>query len=132
MSIVLMRINANAEKLFFFLNLFLTSMSHRVYKKYRDMTTLSYLRTLGDTLKFVRSFSELTKMIRPIGPLRTAWSQASSNNLPRSGPLPGALGPQLSALLRRRRLRIQQQDLEAGLADYLTSPPYPPRSRPPS
>ena len=37
----------------------------------------------------------------------------------------GALGRQLSALDRRRRLRRQQEDLQAGLVDYLAIPPYP-------
>ncbi|MGA2062190.1 MAG: hypothetical protein ABSG67_17035 [Thermoguttaceae bacterium] len=69
-------------------------------------------------------------MIRSIVPLR--WFYARGMNLPRSGPMFGALGKQLSALYRRRRLDLQQQDLKAGLADYRASPPYPPRPRPPS
>ena len=42
-----------------------------------------------------------------------------------------ALGDQLSALVRRQRLRQQQEDLQAGLVDYLAIPPYPFRPRPP-
>ena len=71
-------------------------------------------------------------MIRAIGPLRYAWIYTRSTRLPRSGPPVGALGDQLSALNRRRLLRRQQEDLQAGLVDYLAIPPYPPRPRPPS
>ena len=71
-------------------------------------------------------------MIRPIGPLRSAWAYTRRARLPRSGPPAGALGSQLSALDRRRQLRQQQEDLQAGLVDYLTIPPYPFRPRPPS
>jgi hypothetical protein len=71
-------------------------------------------------------------MIRAIGPLRYAWRYSRSTRLPRSGPTAGALGKQLSALARRSRLRQQQEDLQAGLADYLAIPPYPARPRPPS
>ncbi len=71
-------------------------------------------------------------MIRAIGPLRYAWIYTRSMRLPRSGPPAGALGSQLSALKRRRLLRQQQEDLQAGLVDYLAIPPYPPRPRPPS
>jgi hypothetical protein len=71
-------------------------------------------------------------MIRPIGPLRYAWAYARRMRLPRSGPPSGALGRQLNALDRRRRLRQQQEDLQAGVVDYLAIPPYPFRSRPPS
>jgi len=52
--------------------------------------------------------------------------------LARSGPTIGALGKQLSALHRRRQLRAQQEDLQAGLVDYQAIPPYPTRPRPPS
>jgi hypothetical protein len=52
--------------------------------------------------------------------------------LPRSGPPIGALRTQLNALERRRQLRQQQEDLQAGLVDYLAIPPYPFRPRPPS
>jgi hypothetical protein len=71
-------------------------------------------------------------MIRAIGPLRYAWTYTRSMRLPRSGPPAGALDCQLSALNRRRLLRQQQEDLQAGLVDYLAIPPYPPRPRPPS
>ena len=71
-------------------------------------------------------------MIRPIGPLRDAWTYTRRMRLPRSGPSAGALGSQLSALNRRHRLREQQEDLQAGLDDYLAIPPYPVRPRPPS
>jgi hypothetical protein len=71
-------------------------------------------------------------MIRAIGPLRCAWAYTRWMRLPRSGPPSGALGSQLSALDRRRRLREQQEDLQAGLVDYLAIPPYPYRPRPPS
>jgi len=70
-------------------------------------------------------------MIRAIGPLRFAWTYTRWLGLPRSGPPPGALRSQLSALDRRRRLRMQQEDLQAGLVDYLAIPPYPFRPRPP-
>jgi hypothetical protein len=71
-------------------------------------------------------------MIRPIGPLRLPQAYLNAVRLPRSGPPAGALGDQLSALARRHRLRRQQEDIQAGLADYLAMPPYPPRPRPPS
>jgi hypothetical protein len=71
-------------------------------------------------------------MIRAIGPLRSAWIYTRRMRLPRSGPPAGALGEHLSALTRRHRLREQQEDLQAGLVDYLAIPPYPPRPRPPS
>ncbi|MCD4726725.1 MAG: hypothetical protein K8R46_03625 [Pirellulales bacterium] len=71
-------------------------------------------------------------MIRFIGPLRSAWSYTRSTRLPRSGPPAGALSRHLGALERRRRLRRQQEDIQAGLVDYLAIPPYPPRPRPPS
>jgi hypothetical protein len=70
-------------------------------------------------------------MIRPIGPLRYAWLYTRGKRRPRSGPPSGALGNQLSALERRRQLRRQQEDLQAGLVDYLAIPPYPVRPRPP-
>ena len=99
---------------------------------YRDMTTHSYRPLQSDTLLFVRHFPEVSDMIRSIGPLRAVWYYARGMNLPRSGPVSGALGKQLSALQRRRRLKFQLQDLQAGLADYQASPPYPLRPRPPS
>jgi hypothetical protein len=71
-------------------------------------------------------------MIRAIGPLRHAWIYTRSVRLPRSGPPAGASGRQLVALERRRLLRLQQEDLQAGLVDYLAIPPYPLRLRPPS
>lgn len=71
-------------------------------------------------------------MIRAIGPLRNAWTYTRNMRLPRSGPPTGALSDQLSALNRRHQLRQQQEDLQAGLVDYLAIPPYPPRPRPPS
>ena len=71
-------------------------------------------------------------MIRAIGPLRSAWMYTRRMRLPRSGPPAGALRKQLNALERRRRLREQQEDLQAGLVDYLAIPPYPFRPRPPS
>ena len=71
-------------------------------------------------------------MIRPIGPLRCAWMYTRSMRLPRSGPPFGAIRNQLIALDRRRHLRRQQEDLQAGLVDYLAIPPYPFRPRPPS
>jgi hypothetical protein len=71
-------------------------------------------------------------MIRPIGPLRDAWIYTRCMRLPRSGPPAGAFSDQLNALVRRRRLRAQQEDLSAGLDDYLAIPPYPRRPRPPS
>jgi hypothetical protein len=71
-------------------------------------------------------------MIRPIGPLRHAWAYTRTMWLPRSGPPSGASSRQLGALMRRRLLRQQQEDLQAGLVDYLAIPPYPYRPRPPS
>ena len=71
-------------------------------------------------------------MIRPIRPWRYAWAYARSARLPRSGPSAGAPNSQLGALLRRRLLRQQQEDLQAGAADYWAIPTYPYRPRPPS
>jgi len=71
-------------------------------------------------------------MIRLIGPLRSAWIYTRSMRLPRSGPPAGALGLQLIALDRRRMLRQQQEDIQAGLVDYEAIPPYPTRPRAPS
>jgi hypothetical protein len=71
-------------------------------------------------------------MIRSIGPLRCAWAYTRIMRLPRSGPPAGALGNQLIALVRRRQLRAQQEDIQAGLVDYQAMPPYPIRPRPPS
>ncbi len=70
-------------------------------------------------------------MIRAVGPLRSAWMYTQSMRLPRSGPPAGALGDQLGALRRRRLLREQQEDIQAGLVDYQAIPPYPYRPRPP-
>ena len=96
------------------------------------MTTHSYRLLHGGTLLLILKFQEVSGMIRSMGTLRSVWIYARSMNLPRSGPLSGALRVQLGALQRRRRLRMQQQDLQAGLADYQASPPYPHRPRPPS
>jgi len=52
--------------------------------------------------------------------------------MPRSGPTNGALNRQLSALDRRRQLRLQQELLQIGVTDYVVRPPYPVRPRPPS
>jgi hypothetical protein len=71
-------------------------------------------------------------MIRPVKPLRHAWAYTRWMRWPRSGPPSGALSRQLSALDRRRRLRRQQEDLQAGVVDYVASPPYSVRPRPPS
>jgi hypothetical protein len=81
---------------------------------------------------FPRATASFRLMIRPIGPLRPSWAYARSRRFPRSGPPAGALGPQLSALMRRYQLREQQEDIQAGLVDYLAIPPYPFRPRPPS
>jgi hypothetical protein len=70
-------------------------------------------------------------MIRAIGPLRYAWTYTRNMRLPRSGPPAGATGQQLVALERRHLLRQQQEDIQAGLVDYVALPPYPPRPRPP-
>jgi hypothetical protein len=73
-----------------------------------------------------------TVMIRPIGAFRFGWAYARGVRLPRSGPQPGAPSNQLGALERRRLLRQQQEEIQAGLVDYVTIPPYPYRPRPPS
>ena len=79
------------------------------------------------------SYWNLThRMIRSIGSSDNASAFAYGVRLARSGPLPGALGRQLSALERRRRLRVQQLDLQAGGSDRGVIPPYPNRPRPPS
>jgi len=70
-------------------------------------------------------------MIRASGPVTNGWIYVSRMRLARSGTWPGALGVQLSALERRRRLGDQQRLLERGAADYAARPPYPPRPRPP-
>jgi hypothetical protein len=71
-------------------------------------------------------------MVHRVATLRYVWAHLRNVRLPRSGPLTGALGRQLSALKRRRRLRLQQEDLQAGLVDYQAMPPYPLRPRLPS
>jgi hypothetical protein len=71
-------------------------------------------------------------MIRPIGRMPSEWIFPYGMRLARSGTSGGALGRQLSALVRRRRLRKQQQELQAGVALQQAIPPYPLRPRPPS
>lgn len=44
----------------------------------------------------------------------------------------GSLGQQYGAIGRRRRLRLQQEDLQGGSHDSQSLPPYPFRPRPPS
>ncbi len=68
-------------------------------------------------------------MIRPIGRMPSEWVYPYGMRMPRSGTGNGALGRQLSALDRRHRLRKQQQEIQAGMAEYRA---YPPRPRPPS
>jgi len=73
-----------------------------------------------------------TAMIRSIGSSSIYRWVARGVPLARSGPDPGALSQQLSALNRRRRLREQQHEVQSGAADYVAFPPYPTRPRPPS
>jgi len=75
---------------------------------------------------------ERLPMIRPTGRSQNAWMYAHSMRLARSGPRHGALGRQLSALQRRRLLRIQQQEHRLGAAGQASVPPFPFRPRPPS
>ena len=71
-------------------------------------------------------------MIRPIGRLLNEWTFPYGMRAARSGTDRGALGLQLSALNRRRRLRTQQQRLQAGMAAQWAMAPFPLRPRPPS
>lgn len=71
-------------------------------------------------------------MTHPIGPNVTFFWMISQGRLARSGPESGALGRQLSALKRRRRLRMQQLLLQTGTVDHRALPSYPFRPRPPS
>jgi len=71
-------------------------------------------------------------MIRPVGPLDATWIHANYMRLARSGPDPEALSRQLRAISRRRSLRIQQKQLQYGVANSEVLPPYRPRPRPPS
>jgi hypothetical protein len=71
-------------------------------------------------------------MIRAVGHLGINWMYANYTRLARSGPDPEALSRQLGALDRRRRLRTQQQNLQAGLTGCEAMPPYHARPRPPS
>lgn len=71
-------------------------------------------------------------MIRPVGPLGENSMYANYTRFARSGPLSGALSDQLGAIERRRRLRRQQENLQAGPANYEALPPYQFRPRPPS
>jgi hypothetical protein len=50
----------------------------------------------------------------------------------RAGLENGPLSQQYGALGRRRRLRVQQQELQGGAQDSQSLPPYPFRPRPPS
>ena len=50
------------------------------------------------------------------------WVLVPATRLARSGPVFGALGRQLSALDRRRRL-VPQQQLQSGAAGYQARPP---------
>lgn len=71
-------------------------------------------------------------MILPLGPLPNALTLKRDMKLARSGPESGALGPQLSALKRRRLLQAQQRAIQAGRIDLEALPPYPIRPRPPA
>lgn len=71
-------------------------------------------------------------MILPVGPSPSGWMLTPGRWLARSGPEPGALGRQLSALKRRQQLQVQQRVIQAGQSDYQALPPYPPRPRPPA
>jgi hypothetical protein len=64
--------------------------------------------------------------------LPSGWTLPGSLHLARSGTLPGALGKQLSALDRRRLLRLQQQSIQAGKAHPPFRALYLRRFRPPS
>jgi hypothetical protein len=71
-------------------------------------------------------------MFPPIFGLPPAWGFGGSLYLARSGTLPGALGRQLSALERRRLLRLQQQSFQADKPSSPTRYYYLRRRRPPS
>lgn len=71
-------------------------------------------------------------MIRAVGSLDVCWMHANYARLARSGPDPAALSRQLSAVDRRRRLRMQQEDLQSGAVAYGALPPCRLRPRPPS
>lgn len=70
-------------------------------------------------------------MIRPVGPLQFGWMFPRHARVARSGPESGALSRQLSALERRRRLRMQHQQFLIGGPGPKALPPYPFRPRPP-
>lgn len=90
-------------------------------------------RRAGAILLVVLSFPrEAPLMPGPIRPIRIAFMLTPYIRFARSGPIPGALGNQLGALDRRRRLQTQQQQLQTGATDYQARPPYPNRPRPPS
>lgn len=71
-------------------------------------------------------------MILPPDPLPNALTLNRDMKLARSGPEPGALGPQLSALKRRRLLQAQQPEIQAGRIDLGAIAPDPIRPRPPA
>ncbi|NQT16461.1 MAG: hypothetical protein HQ582_27125 [Planctomycetes bacterium] len=71
-------------------------------------------------------------MLTPISPLGS-FALYSLNRKPApAGTADGAFGRQLHEVLRRQRLRAQQQELQTGAADYHKRPPYPWKPRPPS
>jgi hypothetical protein len=71
-------------------------------------------------------------MIRPVGAPSYNVGFLYGTRRARSGPETGALSQQLSALERRRRLRIQQEQIQGGGNGQQAIPPYAIRSRPPS
>lgn len=87
---------------------------------------------VGQTAVAGELVEQRREMIRIAEPVRNFWTMIFDMRLARSGPLSWAPGEQLGALVRRRRLRFQQQQLEGGAADYKARPPYPFRPRPPS